>query len=585
MRCWLVLFFLFFLSLPVKSQNGMSRAAMQIEDLRDSIRVRIDAGVDTFALKKMVDSISREGNQVKSEYARLFALYEGNSDYYNNIFSTKDPKRLSAIIASFKTPSIKSYCKFNSGEWLCNQGEYTQGMELMLEALSECKSMGYQNVPRISRLFYLTSTRYYNFNNYLKCIEYAKLSAQYRNNKETIGLYNTLALAYQKLEQYDSAVIYFRETIRQAKLLNVPVWEYISSGNLGRTYCLQQKYHEGLPLLFIDVVKDSTREPINAAVSALYMAEAWCNLKNADSAAFFINQSKIIFNRYYKWKDNFFFGSKICWYYYQVMAQWLKLKENYAAALLYTDTAMMFEKKLNNHADWQLLTSTEKRIEGLEYQEDINLLAAQKKNEQLQKVILFIVLGSLLIISVLVIKRQKLKQQKERQLAQEKEANLRLKEEQARQELEAARQQLDDFISRMNEKNNMIEQMTARLITIRGNVPGSDADNINQQLEQLSNTTLLTQDDWKDFRQRFEKVYPGFFTDLSIAVPDITPAEERMMALLKLKISYRQMASMLGISPESVRTAKYRLRKKLAATGQSELLLLLDDMNNPGFAA
>jgi DNA-binding CsgD family transcriptional regulator len=46
-------------------------------------------------------------------------------------------------------------------------------------------------------------------------------------------------------------------------------------------------------------------------------------------------------------------------------------------------------------------------------------------------------------------------------------------------------------------------------------------------------------------------------------VPDITVAELRMAALTRLHLDTKQMASMLGISHDSVYKIKQRLRKRL----------------------
>jgi DNA-binding CsgD family transcriptional regulator len=46
-------------------------------------------------------------------------------------------------------------------------------------------------------------------------------------------------------------------------------------------------------------------------------------------------------------------------------------------------------------------------------------------------------------------------------------------------------------------------------------------------------------------------------------VPDITVAEKRMAALIRLHLNTKQMASMLGISTDSVYKIRQRLRKRL----------------------
>ena len=53
-----------------------------------------------------------------------------------------------------------------------------------------------------------------------------------------------------------------------------------------------------------------------------------------------------------------------------------------------------------------------------------------------------------------------------------------------------------------------------------------------------------------------------FFQRLKIISPDITLAEQRMAALTRLQLTTRQMASMLGISVDSVHKTRQRLRKR-----------------------
>lgn len=91
----------------------------------------------------------------------------------------------------------------------------------------------------------------------------------------------------------------------------------------------------------------------------------------------------------------------------------------------------------------------------------------------------------------------------------------------------------------------------------------------------LINSRLLTQEDWEEFQWRFERVHPGFFKQLATVFPDVSPAEERLLALTQLRVDTRQMGQMLGISPESVRETRYRLRKKIGADSQSSLSELL----------
>ena len=57
----------------------------------------------------------------------------------------------------------------------------------------------------------------------------------------------------------------------------------------------------------------------------------------------------------------------------------------------------------------------------------------------------------------------------------------------------------------------------------------------------------------------------------ALAHPGITVAEQRMAALTRLQLTNRQMASMLGISVDSVHKTRQRLRKRFDLTSDANL--------------
>jgi len=79
----------------------------------------------------------------------------------------------------------------------------------------------------------------------------------------------------------------------------------------------------------------------------------------------------------------------------------------------------------------------------------------------------------------------------------------------------------------------------------------------------LTHQAILTEDNWEKFRTLFEKIHPGFFRKLKESVADITVAEQRMAALTRLHLNTKQMAALLGISPNSVNKTRQRLRQRL----------------------
>ncbi|MEM6700327.1 MAG: sigma factor-like helix-turn-helix DNA-binding protein, partial [Bacteroidota bacterium] len=68
---------------------------------------------------------------------------------------------------------------------------------------------------------------------------------------------------------------------------------------------------------------------------------------------------------------------------------------------------------------------------------------------------------------------------------------------------------------------------------------------------------------WKVFEARFVDVNKDFYKRLKKQFPNLTQNDQKLCALVKLDFSSKDIASLLGISVESVHTTRYRLRKKL----------------------
>jgi hypothetical protein len=181
---------------------------------------------------------------------------------------------------------------------------------------------------------------------------------------------------------------------------------------------------------------------------------------------------------------------------------------------------------------------------------EIRDLQKEKDAETRERNLVIAAIVLVAIVGLLILNRQRLKSRYQRQLAfQQKVA--------AEKELAAAKDQLDMFTQSIIEKTKVIEQLEQEV----ANKPLTDEQ--HQLADELSRQTILTEEDWEKFKTLFEKIYPGFFLKLKEMIPDITVAEHRMAALTRLHLNTKQMASMLGISPDSVYKIRQRLRKRL----------------------
>lgn len=119
------------------------------------------------------------------------------------------------------------------------------------------------------------------------------------------------------------------------------------------------------------------------------------------------------------------------------------------------------------------------------------------------------------------------------------------------------------------EKNKQLAELRNKDVTGRTETHQSyslagDANSINEEFEvNLYDQHILTGEDWSSFKVYFENAYPGFLRRLRGTYPSMTEAEERLYLFIKLNLSTKEAATILGISPESVKKTRNRLRKRL----------------------
>jgi NRPS condensation-like uncharacterized protein len=84
-----------------------------------------------------------------------------------------------------------------------------------------------------------------------------------------------------------------------------------------------------------------------------------------------------------------------------------------------------------------------------------------------------------------------------------------------------------------------------------------------QQLVSQINQNINHDRQWKDFTVIFEQLHQSFFDNLKTYCEDLTVNDIRLIALLKMNMSSKDIAAIFGISQDSLRVSRYRLRKKL----------------------
>ena len=391
---------------------------------------------------------------------------------------------------------------------------------------------------------------------YEKSIKYSQKAINVLNSSKVeyqdyykMTCYNTVALSYHKLGQYDSGFLYYEKALAKQHIIHTPGWDGIISGNMAQIYYAQGKYTTALPLFIMDYSISKENEFYDNAANSLQWA-AKTNLALGNKATA-LSQVKEAFQLLKKWPSRNYLQNA-----YNTASEIFKSLGNNDSAFYYGGKYNKLHDSLEKMIYQSSISISQLRLKEETNSFNIRRLQREKQEQvQVRNIIIACILF-LSIIALLLINGQRLKTKYKQNLAEKEKISAQQQTLLTQQEMESASIQLKMFTENIIEKTNIIEklehQLNNRTISIEE----------QQLISELSNQTLLTENDWDKFKSLFEKIFPMFFQRLKNTVADITVAEQRMAALTRLQLTTRQMASMLGISVDSVHKTKQRLRKR-----------------------
>ena len=502
---------------------------------------------DTAVLKRFADSLATEStkqNEIREKwYAELLYL---NVYSFLNERTIKQPTALLQKEDHFKkspSPDIEATFYFLTGD-ACNRlQDFEKAFHYFFLADNKLQEAGYQHVPLMPRIVTGLADFYAQFEDYTSAVKFSRLALQYNNPllySSDIYTLNNLGFYLLKIKNYDEAEQSFKKVIELAQAQHIIAYIGIGSGNLGNILRIKGLYKQAMPYLYKDVSLNEVIVPENAATSCLYLADCLLNCDSTSKAITFIRKAKELAARSYYQKS--FYPM-----YYHTNALYYKSTGNYALAAAMQDSLLNLNDSLKRLFDNKILLATTLKEKETAFLANENMLKLNVKNTVLLR---NLVIGGLLLLFGAIYFALWQRSKREKALAQKKELEANIS-------IQMANQKMEQFVIQIKEKNDIIDSFREQLneVSKTNNMEPADEYKLLQRV-------ILTEDDWSNFKQLFNQAQPGFLTRLGIDYPQLSPAEIRLLVLQQLPISTKHQAAMLGISAASLRTAKYRLRKK-----------------------
>ncbi|MGY4537378.1 tetratricopeptide (TPR) repeat protein [Mucilaginibacter sp. UYNi724] len=476
-------------------------------------------------------------------------------------------KKLHAQAIDKNDPLTEGICLQQMGQICYNQGHYAQALDFYLHA-DKIFSAGNNRDRLAANTGEMGVLYYYNKQLDRSRAMYNKALSIYKENNNLKGqaeIFGNIGHLYEKSHRYDSAFYYQNLALKNYTQANYKQGAAKIYENLGSIYEDLAKYdsayisfnhslqlykedHNDIGTIEVinnlgDILRKTGKYPESIVESrrAMAMAQQTGNIYQLASCSKDLGKAYELMNR----MDSAY--------------HYAELSRKYSLEVYSKDG-------VNQTAFLQVLYDINKKSD------EITRLNNIRKINRIIGVAVFVVIVLLVILGMVIFSRQRLKIKDQRALAKQKEAeheltqlelkNRHLEEDSLKQQLDIKSRELSTHTLNLIKNNQFLEHLRGSLQAMVKEDKRDQKKQMQQLIVQI-NGSFNHEQHWKEFTTAFEQVHQQFFDSIKKHSTELTSADMRLIALLRINLDSHDIATLLGISTDSLRVSRYRLRKKL----------------------
>ena len=217
------------------------------------------------------------------------------------------------------------------------------------------------------------------------------------------------------------------------------------------------------------------------------------------------------------------------------------------------------------------------------YKQELSFQQTRSRNRVLALSLIGLLLISSLIFVIIFYRNRRALHRSElelhktgQQLAHAELVNERLLQEQTSRELSFRKKDIADLTLYLNKLKSMYDAMLEKLEDMKDQKPGSQQDALRRLANEVG-AQLQSQEKLTLIQENVQEVSKEFNHKLIHTYPELSRSEIELCGLLRLNMSNKEIGSLKGISPESAKMSRYRLRKKLALQPEEDIYKFLAD--------
>ena len=459
-----------------------------------------------------------------------------------------------------------------------NMGEYLNAIEYLLQSASIAEEIG--NKRKQSSALNDIGTTYLSMQNYDEAEKYLKKSLLIKEELNSLkgiaATYQNLGSVEYKRKNYKNAMEYYEKALKIRKDIGVEDGVTVLLASIAAVHHDEGDHEKALEqynFALEKAIKEGRKELESVILVNL---SALANDKEEFIEALKIGKECLNISQKINHRLN-------------ILNAHINLSHAFAAlddfenAFYHMAQAKIYNDSLSDNEATIEIGRLESQYQLESKQKELNLLKTQKELVDDKNTLLILIITLLFILGLILFytisKRNKMKVS---QLAVEKKlivSEKELTEERLKNEkLQKVeyKQQLDEITKAMLQKNEAFGKLEKDLEQMKV----EKFSQLTKENKSVTETVLKvsqSKEDWNTFMEYFQKNYHDYLDRLKSEFNDLTPYELRLCALLKINLSTKEIATLLNIAPASLRTSKYRLRKKLALeekTNLSDFLLI-----------
>jgi DNA-binding CsgD family transcriptional regulator len=160
---------------------------------------------------------------------------------------------------------------------------------------------------------------------------------------------------------------------------------------------------------------------------------------------------------------------------------------------------------------------------------------------------------------------------------------VKLRNEKLEAEIEHKNTELASTAMHLVQKGELLSNIREELVRMKkaGNGEAVAADEFKKMLRILGEENKMDKD-WEQFAVHFDKVHSDFLQMLKSAYPALSAHELKLCAYLRMNLSSKEIAQLENISVRGVEISRYRLRKKLKISTETNLFDFLMALHSNG---